>query len=77
MALLDGNEKQMRNYKTIINNQRCKTPKTSDYHKNKELLVKLLFDMYDIDESKLNTGEGLKEIVRDIKIINILNKDKH
>jgi hypothetical protein len=45
----------------------------TDYHKNHQILTEFLFELYEIDESKLMTKEGLKEIIRDIKLINLLN----
>ena len=44
------------------------------YKRNKEILVEFLFELYNIDETKLLTKEGLKEIIRDIKIINLLDE---
>lgn len=44
----------------------------NQFSRNKDILVDFLFDVYDIDLEKLNTKEGLKEIMRDIKLINIL-----
>ncbi len=48
-----------------------------DHHKvqfqqNKDILVDFLFDIYDIDLEKLTTKEGMKEIMRDVKLMNIL-----
>ena len=44
------------------------------YKKNKEILVEFLFELYNIDDTKLLTKEGLKEIIRDIKLINLLDE---
>ena len=45
----------------------------ASYLRNKDILMELFFDMYDIELEKLHTKEGLKEVMRDIKITNILN----
>ena len=40
-----------------------------NYKQNKEILTEFLFELYEIDESKLMTKDGLKEIIRDIKLM--------
>jgi hypothetical protein len=44
-----------------------------DFIRNKDILIDFFFDMYDIDINKLTQRDGIKEVMRDIKLINVLN----
>lgn len=47
--------------------------RSDDFIRNRDTMMDFFFDMYDIDLEKLAERDGLKEIMRDIKLINVLN----
>jgi len=45
----------------------------NDFTRNRDILMDFFFDMYDIDLTTLTERDGIKEIMRDIKLINVLD----